>query len=77
MTPVRAPYAKDHVNGFVYHGAIVPDPAGLITADPDNDTARTIGFHDGAVINEPALLAFFRQIFAKDRAGGWRTIKGR
>lgn len=69
--------AKGHVNVFVYDGAIVPDPAGLITAGHDNDTARTIGFHEGAVINEPALLAFFRQIIANNRAGGWRTIKGR
>lgn len=69
--------AKDHVNVFVYDGAIVPDPAGLITAGHNNETARTIGFREGAVINEPALLAFFRQIIANNRAGGWRTIKGR
>jgi hypothetical protein len=67
--------AKDHVNVFVYDGAIVPDPAGLITAGHDNDTARTIAFRKGDSINKPALLAFFRQIIANNRAGGWRRIK--
>ncbi len=33
--------AKDHVNVFVYDGAIVPDPEGIITAGHDNKTART------------------------------------
>ncbi len=69
--------AKDHVNVFVYDGAIVPDPEGLITAGHDNDTARTIGFREGEAINEPAILAFFRQIIANNRAGGWRAIKRR
>jgi hypothetical protein len=67
--------AKDHVNVFVYDGAIVPDPHGLITAGHDNDTARTIGFREGDRINRPALLAFFRQIIANNRAGGWRKLK--
>ena len=67
--------AKDHVNVFVYDGAIVPDPAGLITAGHDNDTARTIGFRQGDTINGPAMLAFFRQIIANNRAGGWRKLK--
>jgi hypothetical protein len=67
--------AKDRVNVFVYDGAIVPDPDGLITAGHDNETARTIGFRMGDSINKPALLAFFRQIIANNRAGGWRKIK--
>jgi len=67
--------AKDHVNVFVYDGAIVPDPAGLITAGHDNETARTIGFRRGDGIDEPALLAFFRQVIANNRAGGWRKLK--
>src|SRR5258705_525982 len=33
---------KDHVNLFVYDGAIVPDPHGLVNAGQDNATARTI-----------------------------------
>jgi hypothetical protein len=67
--------AKDHVNVFVYDGAIVPDPAGIITAGHDNQTARTVGFREGDPIDERALLAFFRQIIANNRAGGWRKIK--
>ena len=34
--------AKDHVNVFLYDGAIVPDPDGIITGGHDNTTARTI-----------------------------------
>jgi hypothetical protein len=67
--------AKDHVNVFVYDGAIVPDPAGLITAGHDNETARTIGFRKGDSIDKPALLAFFRHLIANNRAGGWRKLK--
>jgi len=68
--------AKDHVNVFLYDGAIVPDPEGIITAGHDNQTARTVGFRRDDKINEPALLAMFRQIIANNRAGGWRKIKG-
>jgi hypothetical protein len=67
--------AKDHVNVFVYDGAIVPDPEGVITAGHDNQTARTVGFRQGETINERALLAMFRQIIANNRAGGWRKLK--
>lgn len=68
--------AKDHVNVFVYDGAIVPDPEGIITSGHDNKTARTVAFRRGEPINKPALLAMFRQIIANNRAGGWRTLKG-
>ncbi|HSS36226.1 MAG TPA: DUF1801 domain-containing protein [Patescibacteria group bacterium] len=68
--------AKDHVNVFLYDGAIVPDPDGIITAGHDNATARTVGFREGDAVNEPALLAMFRQIIANNRAGGWRKLKG-
>ena len=67
--------AKDHVNVFVYDGAIVPDPEGIITAGHDNQTARTVGFREGEPINAPALTEMFRAIIANNRAGGWRTIK--
>ena len=68
--------AKDHVNVFLYDGAIVPDPDGIITAGHDNKTARTVSFREGEAINEPALSAMFRQIIANNRAGGWRALKG-
>jgi hypothetical protein len=67
--------AKDHVNVFLYDGAIVPDPEGIITAGHDNQTARTVAFREGEPINEPALTAMFRQIIANNRAGGWRKLK--
>jgi hypothetical protein len=67
--------AKDHVNVFVYDGGIVPDPHGLITAGHENQTARTIGFHEGDRIPKRALLEFFRHLIANNRAGGWRTLK--
>ena len=68
--------AKDHVNVFLYDGAIVPDPEGIITAGHDNTTARTISFRRDDPINERALLTMFRQIVANNRAGGWRRLKG-
>ena len=68
--------AKDHVNIFLYDGAIVPDPEGIITAGHGNQTARTVGFRKDEKVNERALLTMFRQIIANNRAGGWRKIKG-
>jgi hypothetical protein len=67
--------AKDHVNVFLYDGAIVPDPEHIITAGHDNKTARTVGVREGETINAPALTAMFKQIIANNRAGGWRRIK--
>ena len=67
--------AKDHVNVFLYDGAIVPDPEGIITAGHDNKTARTVAFWRGDRINDRALTAMFRQIIANNRAGGWRKVK--
>jgi hypothetical protein len=67
--------AKDHVNLFLYDGAIVPDPAGIITAGHSNQTARTMAVRQGARINRRALTVMLRQIVANNRAGGWRKIK--
>ena len=67
--------AKDHVNVFLYDGAIVPDPEGIITAGHDNQTARTVGIRQGERINARALTAMFKQIIANNRAGGWRKLK--
>ncbi|NEW29048.1 DUF1801 domain-containing protein [Nocardia cyriacigeorgica] len=68
--------ARSHVNVFLYDGAIVPDPEGIITGGHDNKTARTVAIHEGETLNAPALLAMFRQIIANNRAGGWRKLKG-
>jgi hypothetical protein len=67
--------AKDHVNLFVYDGAIVPDPEGIITSGHDNKTARTISFYQGDLIKARPLKTMLRQIIANNRAGGWRNLK--
>ena len=67
--------AKDHASIFLYDGAIVPDPEGIITGGHDNQTGRSIAVHRDEKINEPALLAMLRQIIANNRAGGWRKLK--
>ena len=69
--------AKDHVNVFLYDGAIVPDPEGIITGGHANATARTISFRQGDSINRRALTAMLKQIIANNRAGGWRKLKTR
>ncbi len=67
--------AKNHVNIFLYDGAIVPDPERIITGGHDNKTARTVAVREGEKFNAPALEAMFRQIVANNRAGGWRKLK--
>jgi hypothetical protein len=67
--------AKDHVNVFLYDGAIVPDPEHIITGGHENTTARTVAIRRGETINAPALKAMFEQIIANNRAGGWRKLK--
>ena len=67
--------AKDHVNLFLYDGAIVPDPDGIITGGHDNQTARTIAYHEGEKIKVRPLRAMLKQIVANNRAGGWRKLK--
>ena len=67
--------AKNHVNIFLYDGAIVPDPEGIITDGQDNKTARTVAIRQGERINKRALKAMFKQIIANNRAGGWRKLK--
>lgn len=67
--------ARDHVNVFLYDGAIVPDPEGIITGGHGNKAARTVAIRQGEPINAPALKAMFQQIIADNRAGGWRKLK--
>ena len=66
---------KDHVNVFLYDGAIVPDPEGIITAGHGNKTGRMISIYEGEPINAPAMRRMFQAIIANNRAGGWRKIK--
>jgi hypothetical protein len=67
--------ARDHVSVFLYDGAIVPDPEGIITGGHDNLTGRAIAIRQGEPINDRAMVAMFRQIIANNRAGGWRRIQ--
>ena len=67
--------AKDHVNVFLYDGAIVPDPEGIITGGHGNKTARTVAIRAGEEINARALKRMSEQIIANNRAGGWRKLK--
>ena len=67
--------AKDHINVFLYDGAIVPDPENIITGGHDNSTARTIAIRKGETINAHSLTAMLRQIIANNREGGWRKLK--
>jgi hypothetical protein len=67
--------ARDHVTIFLYDGGIVPDPDGIVTGGHGNETGRFISIHEDESINRPALTAYFRQIIANNRAGGWRKLK--
>jgi hypothetical protein len=66
---------RDHVNVFLYDGAIVPDPEGIITGGHDNKAARTVAVYENEPINASALKTMFEQIIANNRADGWRKIK--
>ena len=66
---------KDHLNLFLYDGAIVPDPDGIITGGHNNTTARMISFYDGDHIPRKPLSDMLKQIVANNRAGGWRRLK--
>ncbi len=67
--------AKDHVNVFLYDGAIVPDPDAIITSGHENKTARTVAVRRDEKINAGALTDMFKAIIANNRAGGWRKLK--
>src|SRR5262249_17473264 len=66
---------KDHVNVFLYDGAIVPDPDGIITGGHDNQTARTVALYQGRPLNTAAFTVMIKRIIANNRAGGWRQLK--
>lgn len=66
---------KDHVNVFLYDGAMVADPEGIITSGHENKTARMISIYRGDTIKANALIAMFQAIIANNRAGGWRKLK--
>jgi hypothetical protein len=67
--------AKTHVNVFLYDGAIVPDPEGIITGGRENTTARTVAVSRGKRVPSEPLGRMLAQIVANNRAGGWRRLK--
>src|SRR5450631_4013398 len=67
--------AKEWVNVFLYDGAIVPDPEGIITGGHSNKTARTVAIRKGERVPARALSAILKQIIANNRTGGWRKLK--
>jgi hypothetical protein len=67
--------ARDHVNVFLYDGAIVPDPDDIITGGHANSTARTVAIRRGEHVPTAPLRAMLEQIIANNRAGGWRKLK--
>ena len=67
--------ARTHVNVFLYDGAIVPDPDGIITGGHENTTARTVAVREGGSVPAEPLRRMFEQIIANNRAGGWRKLK--
>jgi hypothetical protein len=67
---------RDHVNVFLYDGAIVPDPEGIINRGHGNTTARQIALYEGDELNVGAFTTMIAQIAANNRAGGWRKLKG-
>ena len=60
---------------FVYDGAIVPDPEGIITRGHASKTGGTEAIRYGEAATAPALIAMFGQIIGNDRVGGWRELK--
>jgi hypothetical protein len=66
---------KDHINLFLYDGAIVPDPDHIITAGQGNSTARTVAFWEHDEIPRRALSTMLTRIAANNEAGGWRKLK--
>jgi hypothetical protein len=67
--------AKDHVNVFLYDGAIVPDPDGIITGGHGNTTARMVAVGRGEAVPREPLAEMLQRIVANNRAGGWRKLK--
>jgi hypothetical protein len=61
--------AQGWVDVFIYNGALVDDPTGLITGGQQNVSGRTIAVHEGDVLDEAAFTAILQQVIANNRAG--------
>jgi hypothetical protein len=50
-------------------GAALDDPAGLFNSSLDGNVRRAIDFHEGAAVDEAALMALFRAAAALNARG--------
>ena len=66
--------AKDHVNLFLYDGAIVPDPEGSHRR-PEQQDREDDRLPPRRGDSSATLTAMLEQIVANNRAGGWRKLK--
>jgi len=60
---------KDKVKLTFSQGANLPDPDKLFNAGLEGNKWRAIDFHEGDIINEPALKNIIRAAVAYNRAG--------
>ena len=67
--------AKDHVNVFLYDGAIAPDPEGIVTGSHQNKTARTVAIRQGEINQRLGTKRDVRADHRQHKAGGWRKLK--
>jgi len=61
---------KDHVKLNFFKGASLEDPKGLFNAGLDAKASRSIDFHDGSKIDEPALRDLIRAAVAYNTGSG-------
>jgi hypothetical protein len=59
---------KDHVKVNFFKGAALADPQGLFNAGLDAKAMRSIDFHEGDRIDEPALQDLIRAAVEHNRA---------
>lgn len=64
---------KDHVTVFLYDPG-VSNPEGVINLGEGNATDRGIKIYQNEKVNEKAMLAIFKEIAQRNRAGGWRKL---
>src|SRR5208282_5840532 len=67
--------AKDRVNVFLYGGAIVPDPAGIITGGHENKSARTLSIRQGEHIGGRTLPGRRRPLARALRPGSGPPLR--
>ena len=61
---------KDHVKLNFFKGASLPDPKKQFNSGLDAKATRSIDFHEGDKLNEPAIKDLVRAAVALNAAGG-------